>query len=153
MPGLKDRTLMEAELELVRHQIATATPTYLGRALGALGITAGLTVSLRAVAETLEWVLAGKISPAPLSGRVIDPADLRALQLEAQWGEDVMDNPRLQADRSADRYELNELRGRAKGVYTTLEWVTCRDFETGPTPTEALADRDFASRPSRPRWV
>ncbi len=137
MPKLKDRTLMEAELTLVRR--AMATPT-------------GIKVSLQAVAETLEWVLAGKASPAPLSGRVIDPADHRALQREAAWAEDVTDNPRMQADRSADQYKLAEIRGRAHGVYSALEWVTCRDYETGPTPTEALADSSaFGSRPYRPR--
>ncbi len=67
--ALKDRQLLEAELTLVRHEIAT---------------TRRNVEVMQASAETLEWLLAGEVSPAPMSGQVLDPTSRRDLLNEGE---------------------------------------------------------------------
>ncbi len=115
MPKLKDRTLMEAELTLVRDEIATRRRRWLNVEV------------MRASAETLVWVLAGQVSPAPLSGTVIDPTDRRELRREASRAEDAM-------------YNEAAARARAEGVYETLEWVLGRDYSPRGQEDWAILD-------------
>ncbi len=127
MPRLKDRTLMEAELTLVRHQIATGVDDWLDKEV------------MQAAAETLAWVLAGVVSAAPFTGDVIDPTDFYALATEARRAEDAMHNPRGR-NHSMEQYEAVGIQRRAKGVYETLEWVTGRDYTARGQEDWAILD-------------
>ncbi len=124
MPGLKDRSLIEAELTLVRHEIAT---------------TRRNVEVMRASAETLEWVLAGQVSPGPVSGQVIDPNNFYDLAAEASRAEDLMHYPK-RGNPSMDQYEAHGVQHRAKGVYETLEWVTGRDYTARGQEDWAILD-------------
>ncbi len=123
--GLKDRQLLEAELALVRHEIATRQSGWLDAQV------------MRASAETLEWLLAGKASPGPISGEVIDPSNVRELRAEARRAEETMHNPTT-ANPSADDYERGAIESRANGVHRTLEWAT------GGLPYTARGQEDWA---------
>ncbi len=136
--GLKDRKLLEAELTLVRHEIANPVDR-----LARGGV--GQVVVLEGSAQALEWVLAGKASPGPISGTVLDPTNRRDLWAEASRAEDVMNNPYVGVGRSIDEYERQARGLRAKGVHDTLEWATggvewtARGVEDDEIP-EQLAD-------------
>ncbi len=133
--ALKDRQLLEAELTLVRHEIATRGRSWLHVEV------------MRASAATLEWVLAGRVSPGPISGTVIDPTDRRELRREASRAEDLMHNPRL-GNPAIDQYDANGVKLRAKGVYETLEWVTGRDYTARGQEDWAILDElaDLAAK-------
>ncbi len=135
MPKLKGRTLMEAELTLVRHEIATRGSVWLNGEV------------MQAAAETLEWVLAGVVSAAPFTGDVIDPTDFYALATEARRAEDAMHNPRGR-NHSMEQYEAVGIQRRAKGVYETLEWVTGRDYTARGQEDWAILDElaDLAAK-------
>ncbi len=132
MPGLKDRSLIEAELTLVRHEIAT---------------TRRNVEVMRASAETLEWVLTGQVSPGPVSGQVIDPNNFYDLAAEASRAEDLMHYPK-RGNPSMDQYEAHGVQHRAKGVYDTLEWVTGRDYTARGQEDWAILDElaDLAAK-------
>ncbi len=124
MPGLKDRSLIEAELTLVRHEIAT---------------TRRNVEVMEASAETLEWVLAGQVSSGPIAGQVIDPNNFYDLAAEASRAEDLMHYPK-RGNPSMDEHEAHGVQHRAKGVYETLEWVTGRDYTARGQEDWAILD-------------
>ncbi len=113
--ALKDRQLLEAELTLVRHELAT---------------TRRNVEVMQASAETLEPLLAGEVSPAPMSGRVLDPSSRRDLLYEGERAEDVFWTPRLGNPPSLDPYDLASRSRRAEGIYLTLFWAPGRNVST-----------------------
>ena len=107
---MKDRALIETELELVRNQRKTKRLRWIHPE------------SMRGAEDALDWILAGRPSPAPLSDEWRDPTDALQVQREADVAQEVRQGlgARRRLSKKADTGFLGEY---AEGVSETLGWA------------------------------